>query len=568
MFITHGERIRKYAPWILAGVLLLLLPGFVLLFSPTGSIKEARAGLPTIGGKPVNQAEFQQAKNIILARELMSTGHQPTRSLEFEDELNIQAIQDVLLLRKAREFGIHVTDEDVVRQIRVQPYFLNQQRQFDPERFQRYTIYLNNLGLSESQFEEIIRQEITLMRLRALVAAPVNVTPLELKLNYTPLHEQTTINYVAFDAADYNQPINVTDDEAKAYYEQNKEAFRKPAEVKVRYVYFTLSDARKSITVTDDDVAEYYAHNKDKHLDADKNPKPLAEVKDQVKKELIDLRAERLAGDRATGFSVKLVYEPGTARPDFAKLAAEAGVTPKETGFFNLHDSVPGVEAGPDFNQAAFSLNPEYPFSDPVRGEDGYYVMEYLDSKPSEVPPFDEAKQQVIERVKRQRAYEAVVKQGREMQDKVKQAAAHGKSFAAACSELHLKVKTSPPFTAIEESPDVPAARTIQEVVLGMPTNSLSDFIPTAEGGLFFHLQDRHPPSPEELAKDKPQFEARLLERDRQALFNDWVNMLIRQERVEYKRKAPPARQQAPTEEGQPAEQSAPSPSQPGTSDQ
>ena len=68
----------------------------------------------------------------------------------------------------------------------------------------------------------------------------------------------------------------------------------------------------------------------------------------------------------------------------------------------------------PQFNQAAFSLSSEIPFSDPVRGEDGYYVLEYMASKPSEIPSFEEAKQQVIDRLKQQRAYEAVVKQGRD----------------------------------------------------------------------------------------------------------------------------------------------------------
>jgi hypothetical protein len=558
MFISHGERLRKYAPWILAGVLLILLPGFVLLFSPAGSVKQERLELPTIAGKPANPAEFQRAKNIVLAQVLMNAGRQPPRTAEFEDELNIEAVQHLVLLRKAKELGIRATDEDIVRQIRMQSAFLNEQKQFDPERYQRYTIYLNNLGISEMQFEEIIRQQVVLSQLRGLIGTAVKVTPIELKLNYTPLHEQTTIDYVEFDKADYKEPIKITEDEAKASYEQKKDAFRKPAQVKVRYVYFTLVDARKSITISDDEITEYYERNKDKYLDTDKNPKLLADIKDEVKNDLLDLRAERLAGDRATGFSVKLVHEPGTARPDFGKIAAEAGVTPKDTDLFSIRDTVPGVDAGPQFNQAAFSLSPEVPFSDPVRGEDGYYVLEYVASKPSEIPSFEEAKQQVIDRLEQQRAYEAVVKQGRELHDKVKQAVASGKSFTAACTALRLKAKTSQPFTASDEAPTLPAARTIQEIVLGMATNSVSEFIPTASGGLFFHLKDRQPPNPEVFEKDRQQVEARILERDRQALFNDWVNMIMRQERVEYKRKARPRQQEVPAEEAEPVEQPGP----------
>ena len=101
--------------------------------------------------------------------------------------------------------------------------------------------------------------------------------------------------------------------------------------------------------------------------------------------DLLDLRADRLAGDRATGLSVKLVHEPGTASPDFAKVAAESGLTPKETEFFDLRSAVSGVDAGQQFNLAAFSLSPEVPFSDPVHGTNGYYVLEYVASKPSEM---------------------------------------------------------------------------------------------------------------------------------------------------------------------------------------
>ncbi|HUI06018.1 MAG TPA: peptidyl-prolyl cis-trans isomerase [Verrucomicrobiae bacterium] len=558
MFIAHGEWLRKYAPWILAGVLLLLLPGFVLLFSPTGSVKREISGLPTIGGKPINPAEFQREKTVVTAQLIMRRGRELSRTAEVEDDLNIDTAQRLLLMRKAKELGIRASDDDVVRQIRAQPVFLNAQRQFDPGRYQRFVIYLNNLGVSETMLEEIMREQVMLGRLRALVVAGEEVTPTELKLNYVPLHEQTTIDYVEFDLADYKEPITIKENDAKAYYERNREALRTPAQVKVRYVYFTLAAARKSITLSDDDVAEYYDRNKDKYLDAENKPKPLAEVKAQVQKELLDLRAERLAGDQATAFSVKLVYEPGTQRPDFAKIAAQSGVTPHETGFFTIHDTIPGVDAGQPFNQAALALSPEEPFSDPVRGEDGYYVLEYVAGKPSEIPTFEEAKQEVVDRLKRQLAYEAIVKRGREDATKVEEAVTAGKSFSAACTELGLKVKSAPPFTAVDETLKLPAAQVIQEVALGMRTNSVSEFIPTPKGGVFFYLKQRTPPKPGEFEKDKDELEARILARDRDALFADWINALMLQARVEYKRKAPPRTTEPPPEETEPAEEPAP----------
>src|SRR5882724_7126150 len=215
MFIAHGDRIRKYMPWILGGVLLLLVPSFVVMFSPSASLKQQRSELPTINGKPVNLGDFQNAKNVVTTEIVFSSGRQPPRSLEFEDQLNIEAVQRLILLRKAREFGISAGDDEVVQQVHMLPVFLNEHKQFDPDRYQRYVNFLNNLGISEAQLAETIRERIMMARLRALIATAVKVTPVELKLAYTPLHEQTVVDYVEFNAADQKQNFDIKDGEAR-----------------------------------------------------------------------------------------------------------------------------------------------------------------------------------------------------------------------------------------------------------------------------------------------------------------------------------------------------------------
>jgi peptidyl-prolyl cis-trans isomerase D len=528
------------------------------MFSPSASLKRQRSELPTIAGKPVDMTAFQTAKNAVMTEVVFSSGRQPPRTIEFEDQLNIDAVERVVLLRKAKELGISASDDEVVQQVRTLPTFQNEQKQFDPDRYQRYLSFLNNLGINETQLAETIREQIMLSRLRALITTAAKVTPAELKLAYTPLHEETTIAYVEFNGADHKENFEIKDDEARAFYEANKQKFLKPAETKVREVYFTISDAQKSITLGEDEIGEYYNLNKDKYLDDQKKPRPLADVKAEVKKDLLALRAERLAGDRATGFSVKLVHEPGTARPDFAKIAADFGLTPRETDYFGLRGAIPGINAGPQFNQAAFSLSPEVPFSDPVRGEDGYYVLEYAASRPSEIPPFEQVKQQVVDLLKQQSAVEAAAKQGRELAAKVKEAVVAGKSFSDACASVHVKAKSLEPFSIAQETTNFPAANRIKDMALGMPTNTVSDFIMTKDGGLFFYLKQRTPPNPEEFEKDKAQMAMQLLERNRQALFEDWANAVIRDERVEYKRKAHPKQMESPTEEAEPVDQAAP----------
>src|SRR5579871_3423959 len=160
MFIAHGQWLQKYSHWILAGVLLLLLPGFVVLFSPSGQVRQQRAQLPTINEKPVNFSEYQSARAVALAEITLNQGHQPPQNARLDDELKMRAVQRLILLHKAKELGIRVNDEELIGQIRSLPALQNEQRQFDPDRYQRYVIFLNNLGISETQYEEIIRQQL------------------------------------------------------------------------------------------------------------------------------------------------------------------------------------------------------------------------------------------------------------------------------------------------------------------------------------------------------------------------------------------------------------------------
>jgi peptidyl-prolyl cis-trans isomerase D len=533
MFIAHGEKFRKNARWIMAAVLILLIPGFVALFTTTGGGNKGASGeLPTIGGKPINAAEFQNALTTATQLYIINTGRAPTRSPQVEDRLRQEAVVRILMLNKAKELGIHVADNEVVQALRSQPMMLNDNGQFDAERYRRFTIYLNNLGISEPRYEQIMRKELTRAKLEQMVTAAAVATPEEVNLLYTPLHERVALEIVQFDVSDYHQPVTVSNEEAQAFYDKNMKSFRTPAQVNVRYAEFTIADAEKTVQLTDGEIADFYERNKAKYAGTNAVAPPLDAVKAEVKKDLLESRADRAAADRATEFSIRLVPKAGAPQPDFAAVCAEFGVRPQQTGFFSRSDQPVGATASVAFVQQAFALTPDAPTSDPVAGPDGYYVLEYLGSKPSEIPPFDEVKEKVIDEIKRARIREATVKHGQEVDAQLKKLVAAGKTFSNACAELQLKVETLPPMSLTDEKPTLPSAARIQQEALGMPVGAVSDFVPTATGGLVFCIKDRLPPDPATAEKDKARLAQQILQQNRQALFETWINALAREMNV------------------------------------
>jgi peptidyl-prolyl cis-trans isomerase D len=545
MFIAHGGWVRKHARWILVVVLVILIPGFIALFTRTGGVERRGAELPKVKGKPVNHTEFEKARTAVVAQFAINTGQALSRSQEFEDQLARQAVVRLLLLHKARDWGIRVSDEDLVAAIRAQPLFQGQNGQYDRTRYQQVLIFLNNYGISEVEFEEVMRDDIAIGRLQALVTSGAKVSPLEVVLAYDPLYEKISIDYVQFDAADYESEIEVTDEDAENFYQQNEQMFRRPEQVKVRYVEFSIEQAKKSIALTDAEIAEYYEFNKTKYINADQRTNSLESVKEDIRQELTGLRAQRLVGDQATEFTVKLVHEPGAQRPDFVQLAGEFGAEVKETGYFGPQDEVAGIQPGTQFNQAAFILTHDLPFSDPVASTNSYYVLEFLDRKPSAIPPFQEVKEQVLRRLKAVRALEAARKAAQETVQQVKDAMMAGESFVAACEAIDLEVVSPEPFDLAESATELPNENLIKEVAMRTPTGAVTDYIQTSTGAVFFHLKQRTPPDAEQFAARKTQFERQILARNRQALWDDWREALLREEQVAFGPKQP-GQQQPP----------------------
>ena len=93
-----------------------------------------------------------------------------------------------------------------------------------------------------------------------------------------------------------------------------------------------------------------------------------------------------------------------------------------------------------------------------------------------------------------------------------------------------------------------------------MATNTVSEFVPTDDGGLFFYLKQRMPPDPAEFEKNKVEITNQILQRNRQATFQSWVNDLIHQEQVSLGRFQTPAPQPEPEEV--PPPETAPTPAQ------
>jgi len=559
--------------------LVLLIPGFIMLFTQTSSRERREEDMPTLRGKPIPAAEYENVRQDLRDQYYISTGRDLPQTSQLQDELKRQVVIRLLQLRKARELGIRAPDDVFEQWIRSHPIFRNERGQFDGDRYRRFMIMLNNHRISEGRFLEIMREDFILGQLRDWIVAGAKATPQEVQLNYGPMHEKLTIDLVQFDMADNKTTITVSDADAEAYYKTRKDTFRKPALVKVRYAFFSLNELKKTVKVPAADVDAFYDENRPRYpqvvllatnitagvtnIVTSVNSNALATVKADIRDTLAALAARRQAGELAQQLAVKLVPETGGPRLDFTKTATAMNAVVKETGYFSQGDTVPGVN-GSAFFETAFWLarRPEPPFSDAIECSDGCYVLEYLDGKPARIPDFAEVKQQVVDRLKTERRYEATLQQGRAALDKLRPLLVTGKTFSNTCAELKLKIDTYGPFTASDQDFAAPAAARIQQAAIGMAVGTVSEFIATSVGGEFFFLRERRPPEAAAFEADRASITEQVLTRNRRALYDSWLQTLLQEEQVNFGKPRAVAPAPAAEPEEEPSE-SQPAPTKP-----
>lgn len=532
MFIVHAAWLRRHVRWILGALLIVLIPGFIMLFTHTDTVDRRGRQLPKLRGKPIPLGEFEQARQAVLAEHLINTGGQIPRTRDFNEQLLEEAVLRVVLLRKANEFGLRVSDDEVVQYLRSLPVFRNEQGVFDPQRYQQFLIQLNQNRISEAQFEQVIRQQILVRRLQELVATAAKATPLEVQLSQQPLLEKVTIAYVTFDAPPPSSMPLPSEEEIAAYYEQNKRRFVAPEKRRVRYVKIPIDPTGQ--TISDEDVQRFYERNRQRWTNE------LTEVQQEIRDTLARSRAQRAAGDRATELAMQLVFKPDEPRPDLAAVAARFQLSVRETDWFTATDALPQITNSTDFVAAAFALTPSVPFSDPVAADDGYYVIELLERRPSEVMPLEEARETVIMQLRAQSARESAVAAGKEAVEKIREQVRAGTSFLDACAALGLTPVTAEPFTLMQARTDIPGDQAVREASLRLPEGGVSDFIPTANGGLFFAVLKREPPTSEELEQQRPRMFATVLQQNRELIWQTWLSQLWNEQQVDLGPRPPP----------------------------
>ena len=238
------QQLRKSTKWIM--ILVAIAFGGLMFFEwgmdITGQSTGSYGEIGRVNGTPVLYDDYFQAyqnfyNQTAAAQEEPITGAQNS---ELEDQAWDEMVTNILIQQELERRGIVVTDEEILSAARFSPppAMMNEPElqtdgQFDLTKYQQYLSVLNRDQLRE--LEGYYRTIIPRAKLLRQVGSGLYVSENDLWNTYRIQNESATVRFVAFDpmVRISEDRFEITEDEVRDYYDENREDYFVPATARV-----------------------------------------------------------------------------------------------------------------------------------------------------------------------------------------------------------------------------------------------------------------------------------------------------------------------------------------------
>jgi peptidyl-prolyl cis-trans isomerase D len=300
-------------------------------------------------------------------------------------------ISETLLVQATDAMKMRVGDAAVVGAIRSVPAF-QRDGHFDMPAYQQV---LRQQGMQEAAFEQQLRRLLVTDQLVEGIRGSAFVTPAELRDSLRLSEQQRDAGYFVLRRSDFATTAAPTDDEIKAYYERNRDAFMSPERVQVEYLELDAAALAGSSQPDEEAIKGYFEQHRHelvqppqrraRHIlfaaDAAAGAGKLAEAQQKAQTAIERLRK----GEDFAALAKELSDDPGSAGQGGDLGLFERGVMVKE------------------FEDVAFSL-PVGQVSEPVRSPFGVHLIEVTEVREGEEPSLETMRPKVVQALQRAEA--------------------------------------------------------------------------------------------------------------------------------------------------------------------
>ncbi|MGZ8269938.1 MAG: SurA N-terminal domain-containing protein [Methylophilus sp.] len=380
------DAIRKLTQGWLAKVILAIITIPFALFGIDSYLKDAGSdvAVATINGDKITVQEFSNAIETTRNR-LLSQGQKIDAGLLESPELKQSVLDGLISRRLVRAEVDHqqfkISDDQLSQHILSMPEF-QQDGKFSEDLYQK-TLQQNKLTVAK--FEASIRQDMLMQQARDGIAqlafSPNAVADQALKSAF----EQREVSTLEIKASEFVSKVNVTPEEVKAYYEQHKDKFIVPEQVKLEFALLSAASLMGQVNVSDEEVKQFYNANKEKFQGDEQR---------QASHILIGFGVEATEKDKeaAKAKALDVLAQVKKNPKNFEALAKKYSQDPSAEKGGDLGSFGRGAMVKP-FEDAVYAMKVGQ-VSDLVETEFGYHIIK-LSGITGQAPSFEEAKPKI-----------------------------------------------------------------------------------------------------------------------------------------------------------------------------
>lgn len=454
------QTIREYTQgWIAGSIISIIILTFALWGIHSYFIGgPAKANVAEVNGVEITKEQLQVSYER-LRRQLQS--QYGANALRDESSLKNRAMQSLIdmevLKQASSDQGYLISDRQINIYLQSLPEF-QVDGQFSVDRFQEI---LSSSMLSTSEFLELIRTSLLIDQPKLGMVFSSFSLPDETTSTIALVNQERDINYIPISRQYFlSQPIVISAEKIKEFYDRNKSDFMTPEQVNVEYIELSLKALSSNFNPTDAMLKSFYNENINSYSQPTKwkiasiefPVSPTATV-DEMKKVVTN-------GE----LSVKALR----SGEDISKIASQY------TGNLTAETWMSLSEAPVEFQKPMSMMSKSGDVSEPFKTTKGLVVLKAVEIQEPKMLSFDAVKNKVKESYIRQHAEEKFTEVKDQLADFTYE---HPDSLMIASKNLNLPVQTSELFTRDKAGKDISQYKKVREAaysndVLNLQNNS------------------------------------------------------------------------------------------------
>ena len=543
-----------------------------------------------IEGQKITIEEFERALSQARETETQKTGKSPDfdRSKAIQDEVWESFVQRILLSREIEKYNINVTDREVFLFILNNPLPELQQNpnfqtdgKFDMKKYREAVLNPQN-ARAWIGVERYIQQSLPFQKLQDLITSSAIVTEEEIKYEFMQKNMEAKIEYLYIPISAYSSTkVEVSDEEIKDYYEENKEKDFKLEEMrKVNYVLFstnpTAEDSARTYDLAKDilkqarsgedfaKLADQYSEDpsvQNNHGDLgyfDKSAmvpefseavfsaKPgeiIGPVKTNFGLHIIKVGDRKMEDgvEKAQASHILITFTASGKTIDDASTNAESfqnaadergfqiaadqlGYEVKQTTAFTKKNYIPGLGVMPAAVQWVFE-NDLNDVSSVYRVNQGDAVFQISEIQPSGFRSLEDVKDLCKNRIELEKRKVMAKDYAEQLQSKINNDV-NLKQIASQDTSKKVLYDTTAYFKYNISIPKIGRAPSITAASFSLNLNEVSKILESPRGYYYIRVLDRKGFDKEQYAKQHDSIKRQLLSRKKQQIFNQWYTQL------------------------------------------